>query len=154
MRLRMADEDREKYGGPEELDFADVPDWLDSLGYDDLVAVDDQIIAEFGKDSPLLLVLYQLLTEPGAAISIRMRRTRLWLSLRAAGVELPLADFKPARLYGVKVVRPARDAVPPVAESDSSSISSDTPDEAEPTTTPESGSSTDGSTPGPGAPTE
>lgn len=151
MRLCMADEDRATYGGPEELDFAAVPAWLDGLGYDELVAVDDQIIAEFGDDKPLLWVFYQLLTEPSTTFSIRMRRVRLWLSLRAAGVELSLADFKPAHLYAVRVVKPARDAVPPAAEPDSSPTFS--PESDEPTTTSTSESSTDASTPGPGAST-
>lgn len=158
MRLRMADEDREKYGGPEELDFADVATWLDGLGYDDLVAVEDQVVADLGPVKPgepqptLLWVLDQLLSHTRESGRIRMIRARVWLSLRAAGVDVALADFRPARLYAMRVVR-ASDAIPPADAPDSSPTSS--PESADATTTtPESGSSTDGSTPGPGAPTE
>jgi hypothetical protein len=158
MRLRMADEDREKYGGPEELDFADVSTWLDGLGYDDLVAVEDQVVGDLGPAKPgepqptLLWVLDQLLSHTRESGRIRMIRVRVWLSLRAAGVDVALANFRPARLYAMRVVR-ASDAVPPVDASDSSPTSS--PESADATTTiPESASSTGGSTPGPGAPTE
>ncbi len=151
MRLRMADEDRATYGGPEELDFGDVPGWLDNLGFDPLVAVDDQVKADLGKDSPLLWVLYQLVSEPHAVLDMRIRRVWVWLSLRAAGVDLALADFRPAHLYGVRVVRPATDVVPPAGGADSSPTSS--PESNEATTTSTSESFTDVSTPGPDAST-
>lgn len=157
MRLRMADEDREKYGGPEELDFAAVPAWLDSLGYDDLVAVEDQIIADLGPVKPgepatLLWVLDHLVSHTRESSRIRMIRARVWLALRAAGVDVALADFRPAHLYGVRVVQPAGDVVPPAGASDSSPTSS--PESAgEAATTPTSESSTDASTPGPDAST-
>jgi hypothetical protein len=150
MRQRMADVDREKYGGPEDFDFADVPPWLDDLGYDGLVALEDEILAEQGKT--LLWVLDQILSRTDEAYSLPMVRLRMWLCLRAAGVDLPLAEFKPARPYGVKVDRPAPDAVPPDGESDSLPTSSPESDEA--TTTSTSESFTDGSTPGQDAATE
>ena len=150
MRLRMADEDRETYGGPEEVDFAEVPAWLDSLGYDDLVAVEDQITAELGAENPLLWVMYQLLTEPRYRAAIRNRRVWVWLALRAAGVDVPLAEFKPDHMYGLRVVTTS-DAVPPADGADSSPTSSPQSDDATNTSTSES--STDGSTPGPDAST-
>lgn len=155
MRLRMADEDREHFGGPEELDFAEVPAWLDSLGYDDLVAVEDQIIADLGPHKPaetptLLWVLDQLVSHTRESSRMRMIRVRVWLALRASGVDVALADFRPAHLYGVRVVQPARDAVPPAGASDSSPTSSPQAAEDE-TTTPTSESFTDASTPGPDA---
>jgi hypothetical protein len=156
MRLRMADEDRATYGAPDELDFAAVPAWLDSLGYDDLVAVEDQLTADLGpaypgEDVTLLWVLDQLISHTRASSRLRMVRVRLWLALRAAGADVALADFRPAHLYGVRVIRPEADAVPPDGSGSSPTSS---PESAEPTTTSTSESSTDGSTPGPGAPTE
>lgn len=158
MRLRMADEDREKYGGPEWVDFGDVPAWLDSLGYDELVAVEDQIIAglppsKTGPEPTLLWILEALISFSREASAMPMVRIRLWLALRAAGVDVALADFRPARLYGMRVVQPGRDAVPPADESDSSPTSSPTPGEATQATTPASESFTAASIPGPGEPT-
>jgi hypothetical protein len=151
MRLRMADGDRERYGGPEELDFAAVPAWLDDLGYDELVALDDQIIAELGPENPLMWVVYQLITDRRARGAMRIRRVWVWLSLRAAGVDLPLAEFKPAHLFGMRVVTD-RDAVPPAGAADSSPTSSPESAEVE-LSIPTSESSTGASTPGPGAST-
>jgi hypothetical protein len=150
MLLRMADEDRATYGGPDELDFGAVPAWLDDLGYDDLAALDDEIVAALGAESPLLWVIYQLMTDRRARATIPIRRVWVWLSLRAAGVDVALADFKPAHLFRLRVVDPPGGAVPP-GVADSSSTSST--ESAEPTTTSASGSSTDASTPGPGEPT-
>lgn len=161
MRLRMADEDREKYGGPEELDFADVPAWLDNLGYDDLVSVEDQIVVALKGLLPpseppptLMWVLERILLERRESTYVRMLRVRAWLALRATGVDVALADFSPGHLaFGLRVAEPTGDAVPPADAPDSSSTSS--PESADATTTiPGSGSSTGGSTPGPGASTE
>lgn len=159
MRLRMAEEDQQRYGGPEDLDFAAVPGWLDGLGYDDLVAVEDQIRDDLqgaklvppGEEVTLLWVLDQLISHTRLSSRLPLVRVRLWLSLRAAGVDLPLADFRPARLWGLKVVRPDGGAVPPAGEPDSSPTS--LPESGETMTTSTSESSTDASTPGPGEPT-
>lgn len=161
MRLRMADEDRERYGGPEELDFAEVPAWLDSLGYDDLVAVEDQIVVALkgllpSSEPPVTLmwVLERILWQKRESTYVRMIRVRAWLALRAAGVDIALPDFQPGHMaFGLRVVTPADDAVPPASASDSSPTSSpESPDVT--TTTPTFESFTDASTPGPGASTE
>lgn len=158
MRLRMAEPDQERYGGPEWLDFGDVPAWLDSLGYDDLVAVEKQVRAELepsnpkqGEEKPLLRVMYLLLTNAEEALYMPMRLVRLWLSLRAAGVDVALAEFRPARMWAVRLDNTVGGSVPPPGASDSSPTSS--PESDATTSSSTSESFTAASTPGPGEPT-
>lgn len=140
--LKLADEDRESFGGPELLDTRAAILRLNDLDYDALKAIEDEIRAEFG------MVLIEFLADEIDTRSLAAFRGRAWLALRHAGVDIALADFKP-NVFGMRSVRDTPDAGPPSGGAESSPEST-TPAEPGPT----SPASTEASAPGPGAPTE
>lgn len=80
LRLRMCDEDREKFGGPQWLQF-DADQLLDTP-CDQLAAIETEtgIVLALAVDNPNLT---------------SARRLWLWLALKHAGVQLAWADFQP-----------------------------------------------------------
>lgn len=140
--LKLADEDRESYGGPEVLDTRAAILWLNDLGYDDLKAIEAEVRAEFG------MVLIAYLAEEVDSGSLDAFRGRTWLALKHAGVDIKLADYKPD-VFGMRTVREAPDADPPSGGAESSPESTSTTETGQ--TSP---ASTEASIPGDGEPTE
>lgn len=139
MRLRMAPEDRETYGGPEWLDDDATTEALNDLDLDALMDIEGEVKSELG------MTLNRLTATGFINWEIPHIRGRLWLALRMAGVEVDLADFKPAKILRTALEVPKRgggDARPPASEADSGTASTST------TSTPASETSDSGSTPG------
>ncbi|WP_427422657.1 hypothetical protein [Lysinibacillus fusiformis] len=139
MRLRMAPEDRETYGGPEWLDDDASTEALSDLDLDTLMEI------EAGVKAELSMTLNRLTGTSFVNWEIPHLRGRLWLALRAAGVEVDLDDFKPAKILRTVLEVPKRggdDADPPASEADSGTASTST------TPTPPSETSDSASTPG------
>lgn len=137
MLLRLHEDDRATYGGPEWLDTTAAEDALNDLDYDGLNALDVEVFTATG------LGLIRMLGGRFATFKLDATRVRLWLAIRHTGVDIPLADFKPAHLLklDIKVEPDGGDADPP----SSSPGSSDTSTSA---TTPASETSGSSSTPG------
>lgn len=136
MLHRMSQDDRERYGGPEWLDFATATEWLEDCDYDALDGIEQEIRGLLGKEVTLLSVLGQIMRSDREASSVPMLRVQLWLCLRASGVDVPLADFKPKAFHLER-----SDADPPSDGAEPSAISDET-------TPPASETSTSASTPG------
>lgn len=141
-KLKLAEADQERYGGPEVLDPAAAILWVHDLDYDGLKALEDEVEPAFG------MTLIHWLVEESDRSTLVGFRGRAWLALKHAGVDVALAGFKPDVLKMRRVVD-AADAVPPSGGAESSPGSTST---AEPG--PPSQPSTEASAPGHGAPTE
>lgn len=88
MKLRLGDEDRATYGGPEWLEWDH-----NRLAYDEAEQLQELAGVKF--------TAYPGFLKDGSALAIRWS---LWLSLQRAGVEVVWDDFKP-ELMGVQVMR-------------------------------------------------
>jgi len=149
MRLRMCDEDQQRYGGPEWLDDDVTIEWLNDLDYDALrelekqIKADPGIVEELGKSANLLSVVGQIIEPTEVAKSAPLLRARVWLALRAAGVDVALAGFTP-KIFRARTAGRSADADPPSGGAESS------PTSTQPSTTdaPASETSTSASTPG------
>lgn len=83
LQLRMSDADRDRYGGPEWLDY-------------DAAVLDDTPCDELAKiEAQTGVVLYEAVQEPNAAAALRVW---LWLALSRAGVDVAWPDFTPRTL--------------------------------------------------------
>jgi hypothetical protein len=147
-RLRMTDADQERYGGPEWLDPDAITEWLNDLDYTGLVEVERQVIADLAPAFPdegvtLLWAYAQMVRRTRAATSLPMMRLKVWLALRAEGVDVALADFTP-KVFAIASEpddEAEEDADPPASTPESSGIS------IPPVDSPGSETSTSGSTP-------
>jgi hypothetical protein len=105
LQLRMCDADRERYGGPEWLDYDAAV--LDDTPCDEL----EDIEAQTG------VVLFRAVQEPEAAAALRLW---LWLALARAGVDIAWPDFTPRTM---KLRVRSGDADPPASAPPSTSAS-------------------------------
>jgi hypothetical protein len=114
-RIRLCDEDQERYGGPEWLDTDAAIVWLSDLDEPKLTAIEKQIRAEYGR------VLLLFLTEDVFAGTMAAFRGRTWLALLHNGVDIALADYTPKPMKMSWEPEPdAPDASPPSDGADSS----------------------------------
>lgn len=132
----MHDDDRATYGGPEYLDTKAPVEALNDLDFDALTALDEEVFLATGTGLMRSIGLF-------STWQLNALRVRLWLALRHAGVDIALADFKPAKI--LQVGTPIRESVGDVDPPVSSPESSDTSTSA---TTPGSETSGSGSTRG------
>ncbi len=132
----MHDDDRAKYGGPEYLDTKAPVEALNDLDFDALTALDEEVFLATGTGLMRSIGMF-------ATWQLNALRVRLWLALRHAGVDIALADFKPAKILqvGTPIREGAVDADPPASSPESSDISTSA-------TTPESATSASASTRG------
>lgn len=142
MRLRLCDEDREQYGGPEWLEWSATVEWLNNLDGDALIALDEELGPHLPEAKGPLLWLANIvqLRRVDELYKMRVSRAWAWLQLRAAGVDIDLPAFKPRLL----AMRAEFDTNPPSGGEASSPKS--TPDSQ--AASPESETSTSASTPG------
>lgn len=82
-QLRMCDADRERYGGPEWVTYAD--DQVIDLTFDELVAIEDAIG----------MSMVQLRGVEARLYTARGCRAILWIARKLAGQDDDFAEFKP-----------------------------------------------------------
>lgn len=112
-RIRLCDEDRERYGGPEWLDSDAAIVWLSDLDEPKLTAVEKQVKAVFGMN------LLTFLTDEAFGGTMAAFRGRTWLALLHEGVDIKLADFTPKPMK-MSWEPDAPDVGPPSGGADSS----------------------------------
>lgn len=142
-RIKLCDEDRERYGGPEWLDTDAAIVWLSDLDEPTLRGIEKQVRAEFGQ------VLLTFLADEVFTGSMAAFRGRAWLALLHEGVDIALADFTPKPMK-MAWEPAAPDAVPPSGGADSSPSPDETAAAPSPTPSRTSRRSTAASTRGSG----
>lgn len=85
-RIRLCDEDRERYGGPEVLEYDRA--WLDDIPADELERIEAELL-------PHRVTLVQASAEWEYNLTARACRVVFWLAYRQAGITLPYKDFTP-----------------------------------------------------------
>lgn len=134
-KLSLHEQDRDRYGGPEWLEFNDAT--IDDAPADELERLESELL-------PHGVSLVQALAEWRHNLSARSVRVVLWLALRQSGVTVAYDEFTPkvmvARMRNLDIVADPRipagagDADPPAPAEETSASPRDSSTPASPET--------------------
>ena len=98
-RIRMCSEDREKYGGPEWIEF----------DYAQLADMSVELIEEFETQADMTVTEFGMQLPRGSS---KVLRAMLWFGRRAAGCTEQFGDLKP-KIFQLEIENTGGDADPP-----------------------------------------